>query len=78
MQELGVQNGALQAENNQLQQGAGCIPNAIDSQHLRKEMKNVLEKFRKEMKNEFDTKLFEIQKKIIELNITQVKLFLFS
>ena len=76
MQELSVQNGALQAKNDQLQQGVGI--GSIDLQHLRKEMKNVLEKFRKEMKNEFDTKLFEIQKKIIELNITQVKLFLFS
>lgn len=76
MQELSVQNGALQAKNDQLQQGVGV--GTIDLQHLRKEMKNVLEKFRKEMKNEFDTKLFEIQKKIIELNITQVKLFLFS
>ena len=76
MQELSVQNGALQAKNDQLQQGVGI--GSIDLQHLRKEMKNVLEKFRKEMKNEFDTKLFEIQKRIIELNITQVKLFLFS
>ena len=76
MQELSVQNGALQAKNDQLQQGVGV--GTIDLQHLRKEMKNVLEKFRKEMKNEFDVKLFEIKKKIIGLNITQVKLFLFS
>ena len=76
MQELSVQNGALQAKNDQLQQGVGI--GTIDLQPLRKEMKNELEKFRKEMKNEFDTKLFEMKKKIIDLNITQVKLFLFS
>ena len=76
MQELSVQNGALQAKNDQLQQGVGI--GSIDLQHLRKEMKNVLEKFRKEMKNEFDMKLFEMMKKISALNITQVKSFLFS
>ena len=70
MQELSVQNGALQAKNDQLQQGVGV--GTIDLQHLRNEMKNQLEKFRKDMKNEFDMKLFEMMKKISALNITQV------
>ena len=70
MQELSVQNGALQAKNDQLQQGVGI--GTIDIQHLRKEMKNELEKHKKEMKIEFDMKLFEMMKKISALNITQV------
>ena len=70
MQELSVQNGALQAKNDQLQQGVGV--GTIDLQHIRNEMKNELEKYKKEMKIEFDMKLFEMMKKISALNITQV------
>ena len=76
MQELAVKNGALQAKNDQLQQGVGV--GTIDLQHIRNEMKNELEKYRKEMENEFDMKLFEMMKKISALNITQVKSFFFS